>query len=189
MNILDIAENSVRAEATLVEISLEQDTARSLQTLTIRDDGKGMDADMVQQVIDPFCTTRTTRKVGLGVPFLKMAAEMTGGSLTIQSTLGKGTCVTATFTLGHIDLMPLGDMPGTISALVQGSPDIDFVYRFARDGNEFTFDTRDARQILEGISFSEPTVALFIRDYIAEHTAALEPPSSFISNPKTNANS
>ncbi|MDL2294555.1 ATP-binding protein [Ruminococcaceae bacterium OttesenSCG-928-D13] len=183
MNILDIAENSVRAGASLVEITLTQDTAENRQTLTVRDNGKGMDAEMVAQVTDPFTTTRTTRKVGLGLPFLKMAAEQTGGGLVIDSTPGLGTTVTASFTLGHIDLMPLGDIGGTIAALVQSScgdpayrsaelaeakDEIDFVFTFTRDGKTFAFSTKDARQILEGVPLSEPAVAVFIKDHITE---------------------
>lgn len=176
MNVLDIAENSVRAGAALVEISIWQNTAQNLQTLVIKDNGKGMDEAMLQRVTDPFCTTRTTRKVGLGLPFLKMAAEMTGGDLTIQSTPGQGTTVTATFTLGHIDLMPLGDMPATISVLAQCNPHINFVYRFCHDEKTFTFDTREAREILGDVPLSEPAVALFIRDYIKEQMQSIEQP-------------
>ena len=178
MNILDIAENSVRAQATLVEILLEQDTGRQRQVLTIRDNGKGMDAEMVLQVTDPFCTTRTTRKVGLGLPFLKMAAEMTNGSLHIESTPGKGTAVIASFALNHIDLAPLGDMPATISALAQTNPDIDFVYRLTRDGATFIFDTREAKELLGEVRLSEPSVALFIRDYVEEQTREILDPKA-----------
>lgn len=173
MNILDIAQNSVRANATLVEIELAQDTKKDLQTLTIRDNGKGMDETMVQRVTDPFYTTRTTRKVGLGLPFLRMAAQQTGGDLQIQSQVGKGTTVAATFTLSHIDLMPLGDMAGTMQALVQGAPDIDFVFTYTRDAQSFTFDTREVRRILEGVPLSEPAVTVFIGEYIAEHMQAV----------------
>lgn len=168
MNILDIAQNSVRADATLVEISVLR--RGDVQTFTITDNGKGMDAEMVKSVVDPFCTTRTTRKVGLGVPFLKMAAEMTGGTLDIQSEPGKGTTLRATFTLGHIDLAPLGDMGGTMQALVQASPDIDFTYTFAVEEDSFTLDTCEVREILEGVPLSEPAVGVFIRDYVTEHT-------------------
>ena len=117
MNVLDVAENSVAAGATLVAITLSIDTAAKRMTLTITDNGKGMPPEMAARVTDPFCTTRKTRKVGLGLPFLKMAAEMTGGALSIESTVGKGTCVTAWFTLGHIDLAPLGDMSATVAGL------------------------------------------------------------------------
>ncbi len=172
MNVLDIAENSIRANASLVEISIEQDEALNRETLLIRDNGKGMDAEMAARVTDPFCTTRTTRKVGLGLPFLKMAAEMTGGGLTIESQLGKGTTITATFGLDSIDLMPLGDMGSTISALVQTNPDIEFEYTFIRNGEKFVFTTKEVREILGDVPLSAPTVAIFIRDYITENMQA-----------------
>ncbi len=168
MNVLDIAENSVSAGAKHIEISLAQNTAEKRQTLIIADDGKGMDADMLRRVTDPFTTTRTTRKVGLGLPFLQMAARQTGGDLSIESAPGKGTTVSAWFTMGHIDLMPLGDMGGTIATLVQASPDIDFSYCFKRDGAEFVFTTGEARQILDGVPLNAPEVVLFIKDHVNE---------------------
>ena len=158
MNVLDVAENSVAAGATLVAITLSIDTAAKRMTLTIT---------------DPFCTTRKTRKVGLGLPFLKMAAEMTGGALSIESTVGKGTCVTAWFTLGHIDLAPLGDMSATVAGLIQCSPDIDFVYTVQADGEQFAADTRELRAVLDGVPLSEPSVALWLREYLAENTEQL----------------
>ena len=136
LNVLDVAENSVRAGATLIEITVEEDTAADLLAITIADNGKGMTEEQVRRVTDPFFTTRTTRRVGLGVPFFKMAAELSGGGLQIRSQPGKGTVVTARFGLGSIDRMPLGDMEGTIRTLVQGSPGIDFVYTRRLDGRE-----------------------------------------------------
>lgn len=173
MNVLDVAENSVAAGATLTHITLALEPAQHRLTLTIADNGKGMPPEMVARVTDPFCTTRTTRKVGLGLPFLKMAAELTGGTLTITSEVGKGTEVTAVFTLGHIDLMPLGDMAGTVAALMQCNPDIDFVYTVTRDAQTFTADTRELRAVLDGVSFAVPEVALWLREYLQENTAPL----------------
>lgn len=174
MNILDIAQNSVRAEASRIDITLEKDTAKDLLTLTVADDGCGMDAEMVKSVTDPFVTTRTTRKIGLGLPFLKMAAEMTGGQLRISSTPGKGTTVSATFGLTHIDLAPIGDMGGTLSALCSGNPDTRVVYTYRVNGAAFTFDTEEAKAILGDVPLSEPSVALFIRDYVSEGMAELD---------------
>lgn len=173
MNVLDVAENSVAAGALLTQISLQADTAAKRLTLTIADNGKGMAPETVRRVTDPFYTTRTTRKVGLGLPLLKMAAELTGGTLEITSEVGTGTTVTATFTLGHIDLPPLGDMASTIGTLIQCNPDIDFIYTVRVDGQECCTDTRQLRQVLEGVSLSEPAVALWVREYVAENTAPL----------------
>lgn len=173
MNVLDIAQNSVRAEATCLEISIMQDTKESLQTLVIKDNGKGMTAEMAEKVVNPFFTTRTTRKVGLGLPFLKMEAEMTGGTLQIKSVLGKGTTVTATFGLTHIDLPPLGDMGSTIATLVQCNPEMEIQYTFIKDTKTFVFTTKEVKEILGDIPLSTPNVAIFIRDYITENTEEL----------------
>ncbi|MEG1153408.1 MAG: sensor histidine kinase [Ruthenibacterium sp.] len=173
MNVLDVAENSVSAGATLTQITLIINTQQKLQTLTIADNGKGMPPEMLARVTDPFCTSRTTRKVGLGLPFLKMAAEMTGGTLAIESTLGVGTTVTATFTLGHIDLMPLGDMASTVAGLIQCNPDVDFVYTITADDESFTVDTRELRAVLDGVSFAEASVAVWVKEYIEENTESI----------------
>lgn len=169
MNVLDVAENSVAAGATLTQITLCIDSAAKRQILTIADNGKGMPPELLENITDPFVTTRTTRKVGLGLPFLKMAAEMTGGGLDIQSTVGKGTTVTAIFTLGHIDLMPLGDLGGTVAGLVQCNPDVDFLFTLTADGEQFAMDTRELRTVLDGVSFAEPDIALWLRDYLREN--------------------
>ena len=171
LNILDIAMNSVKAEATRIDIEIRE-TEDELE-FSVTDNGFGMSEEMIRNVTDPFCTTRKTRKVGLGLPFLKMAAEMTGGALSIESTVGKGTCVTAWFTLGHIDLAPLGDMSATVAGLIQCSPDIDFVYTVQADGEQFAADTRELRAVLDGVPLSEPSVALWLREYLAENTEQL----------------
>ena len=173
MNVLDIAQNSVAAGAPLTRITLEIDHAAGWQTLTVADNGKGMSPELAARVTDPFCTSRTTRKVGLGLPFLKMAAELTGGGMKLESTPGKGTTVTAWFVLGHIDLAPLGDMASTVTTLMQCNPDVDFVYTLAVAGEGFCADSREFRAILDGVPLSRPEVALFIREYIVEHSAPL----------------
>lgn len=180
MNVLDVAENSVAAGSTLTSITVEIDTAKRLLAVTIADNGKGMDEETVRRVTDPFYTTRTTRKVGLGLPFFREAAEATGGALHIRSQPGRGTTVRATFTLGHIDLAPLGDMTGTVVGLVQCNPKIDFVYRVVADGEEFCMDTREVRGILEGVPLSTPEVAVFLRGYLQENTENLLKRSTLI---------
>lgn len=122
LNILDVAENSTRAGASLVEITVDADTVSDRLTIVIKDNGCGMTREQVSQVTDPFFTSRTTRKVGLGVPFFKYAAESTGGSFSIESRLGEGTEVTAVFVLSHIDRMPLGDITSTIHTLMYTTP-------------------------------------------------------------------
>lgn len=178
MNILDVAQNSVRAGADLVEILLERNEDTACLSLVIRDDGCGMDGETLAKAVDPFFTTRTTRGVGLGLSFLKMSAEMTDGAFAIDSEPGRGTEVQASFTIGHIDLMPLGDMGETVSLLAAVSPSLEllFSYKLHRDGREagFVFDTREAREILGGVPFSEPSVALFIKEYINENLEDIE---------------
>ena len=178
LNVLDVAENSVRADASLVEITVEEDTAAGWLTIVILDNGRGMTPEQVQTVIDPFYTTRTTRKVGLGVPFFRMAAQLSGGDLTIQSRVGEGTAVTATFGLTSIDRMPLGDINGTIATLVQCNPGIDWLYTRRKDGREMVMDTRQFREVLEDMPLDSPEVLGFLRDYLAENTAELLAPGA-----------
>ena len=118
LNILDIAENSVKAGASLITVAVCYRPAADRLTVTITDDGCGMDAETVRKVTDPFYTTRTTRRVGMGLPLWKMAAEMTGGAMTVESAPGVGTTVTAVFGLSHIDRLPLGDLPQTMATLI-----------------------------------------------------------------------
>lgn len=170
LNILDVAQNSVTAKASLVRIGICADPGRDTLTVSIEDNGCGMSEETAKRAIDPFYTTRTTRKVGLGLSFLKLAAELTGGHFELKSRLGEGTEVTAVFGLTHIDRMPLGDMAGTMTSLIGTSPDMDFVLEYSYDGNGFEADTRSFREILGGeVSLSEPEVLGFISGYIEEN--------------------
>ncbi|MDD2955736.1 MAG: ATP-binding protein [Oscillospiraceae bacterium] len=168
LNVLDIAQNSVRAGARLIQISVEEDHPSDRMVIEIADDGCGMTEEQIAHVTDPFFTTRTTRKVGLGVPFFKMAAEMTGGSFSIRSRVGEGTVVRAVFGLSHIDRMPLGDMADTMCCLIGCNPDLDFVYRHRVDNESFEADSRQFREILEDVPLNTPQVIQFIREYIGE---------------------
>lgn len=169
LNILDVAENSTRAKASLVTILVDVQTGADTLTVIIDDDGCGMTPEQVATVTDPFFTTRSTRKVGLGVPFFKQAAESTDGSFSITSVPGTGTRVCAVFTLSHIDRMPLGDMNSTVHTLVTMHPECDFLYTFRFNEKEFSLDTREFREILGDISFQEPEVSLYIKDYLEEN--------------------
>jgi hypothetical protein len=169
-----VAQNSVTAGSSLTEIKYGRPGERPADGF-IRDNGRGMTEEQVRRVTDPFFTTRTTRKVGLGVPFFKMAAELTGGSFRIESTPGVGTEITAVFGLGHIDRMPLGDMAGTMTALIGPNPSLDFLLRYAVDENGFVMDTREIRKILDGVPLSEPEVLSFITGFINENIDACGP--------------
>lgn len=171
LNILDVAQNSIRAGAALTEISVDIDTVSDRLTVVISDNGCGMTEEQVKRVTDPFFTTRTTRKIGLGIPFFKMAAENTGGSFSIESEKGKGTVVTASFGLSHIDRMPLGDMNFTVHSLVTLNCDIDFLYRYSVDGQSFTLDTREFREILGGVPFNTPEISEYIKEFLKENEA------------------
>ncbi len=169
LNVLDIANNSIRASASLIEITVRIDTVSDTLTLQIADNGCGMSKEQLSKVEDPFYTTRTTRNVGLGIPFFKQVAVDTGGSFDMDSAEGKGTTVTATFGLSHIDRMPLGDINSTIYTLIITNTQIDFLYTYGLDGKEFTLDTRDLRQILGDIPFHTPQVAGYIKEYLKEN--------------------
>ena len=166
LNILDVAENSTRAKASLVTIIVDTRTAEDRLTVTIADDGCGMTAEQIEHVTDPFFTTRKTRKVGLGVPFFKQAAELTGGSFRITSEVGVGTTTTAEFVLSSVDRVPLGDMDSTIHTLVTCHQDTDFLYIYRYDGREFSLDTREIREILGDVPFDSPDVSAFIMQYL-----------------------
>ena len=169
LNVLDVAQNSIRANASLVEISVCADRKTDWLIITIKDNGFGMTAEQVQKVTDPFFTTRTTRKIGLGIPFFKFAAESTGGSFNIESEVGVGTIVTAVFGLSNIDRMPLGDMTSTIHMLITLNTTIDFVYTYKIDDREFKLDTREFREVLGNVSFDLIDVSTYIREYLTEN--------------------
>ena len=173
LNVLDIAENSVKAGATLVTIHLIDDG--EVLTMSIADNGCGMKEEILRGVIDPFYTTRTTRKVGLGIPLLKMAAEQTGGSFSIDSKhvsqyeTDHGTVVKATFFKDHIDFTPLGDVISTVITLIQGSPDIDFEFLHQIEDRKIFLDTKEMRQILgEDIPLNQLEILRWIGDYLRE---------------------
>ena len=165
LNVLDIAQNSVRAEASLIQISVDVDEAADTLTITIEDNGCCMTPEQTARVKD-----RTTRKIGLGVPFFKMAAESTGGSFSIQSEPGVGTKVTAVFGLSHIDRKPLGDMNGTIYTLITFNTQIDFLYTYTFNQRSFTLDTREFKNILEGVPLNNPEVSEYIRQFLNENS-------------------
>lgn len=173
LNILDIAQNSIHAEASLVEILLTE-TEDTLK-LEIKDDGRGMSEEFLSRVTDPFSTTRTTRKVGLGLPLLKLAAEQTGGYMGITSREralhpeDHGTEVTAFFYKNHLDFTPLGDVISTVVSLVQGSPEVDFLFLHELPERTVRLDTREIREVLgDEVPLSSPDVLVWIRESLVE---------------------
>ena len=170
LHILDIAQNSITAGATRIEITLELKGDGHL-SMTIRDNGKGMSPAFLEQVRDPFYTTRTTRQVGMGLPLLSDAIQQTGGELEIESTRGMGTTVRGTFDMNNIDCAPVGDMGSTMATLIQSSPALTFVYTQTTPKGQFVLDTEELREALgEGVPLDTPEVVLWIRDYMKEQT-------------------
>ena len=169
LHILDIANNSTRAEASDVDVAIDADSAKDTLTVTVADDGKGMSEELLSRVTDPFSTTRTTRKVGLGIPLFKQAAELTGGSLKIRSGIGKGTTVTAVFGLSHIDRVPLGDVGATMATLIGGAPETDFTLSFSSDGKSYRFSTKEVKEMLDGVPIESMEVLSYIKEMIDEN--------------------
>lgn len=170
LNILDVAQNSISAGASLVEIIVSEKTDEKTLSIIIKDDGCGMDEETLTNVQDPFFTTRTTRKVGMGIPLFKMAAEMTGGSFGIESTVGKGTRVEAVFKTDNVDFTPLGDIDSTIITLVTMNTQIDFAYTLKVDDGEMTLSTVQLKEILGGVPLDMPEVVMWMKDYLKEQT-------------------
>lgn len=168
LHILDIAENSMDAGARIIEIVIREDSANDLLVVEVTDDGKGMDAETIRRVTDPFYTTRTTRKVGMGLPLLNEAAKAANGHLEIQSFPGRRTTVTATFQRSHIDCKPLGSMADTIVALVARGPDIEIMYRHESDGRAVTFSTSEVRRRLKGLPVNAVEILNFITQYLRQ---------------------
>ncbi len=167
LNIMDVAQNSIVAGATLITIHAACHGDRL--TVEISDNGKGMSEEQLAHVTDPFFTTRTTRKVGLGVPLFKMQAELTGGMFSIDSQTGIGTHLKAEFVTSHVDMIPLGDLNQTILLLITCNPDLDFVFIHDTDETTFTLDTRELREVLGGeVPLNDPAVTKWIREALEE---------------------
>jgi hypothetical protein len=167
LHILDIAENSVRADATRIEIIVTRDVKNDLLRVELIDDGRGMDPGTLAQVRNPFFTTKG-KKTGLGIPLLSQAAEQTGGKVTIASAPGQGTRVSITFTWSHVDRPMIGSMTDTLMTLIAGHPDLDYVYEEREDGRVFRFDTREIKNELEDVPINTPGALAAIRGMLKE---------------------
>ncbi|MBO4925204.1 MAG: sensor histidine kinase [Clostridia bacterium] len=168
LHILDLMQNSIRAQAKTVSLSISLDE-KGMLTLVIEDDGTGMSEELLSRVLSPFATTRTTRKVGLGIPMMAENCRLAGGDLSIESTLGAGTKLTATLDTRSIDCLPLGDLPGTVVTLVTMNPDKpEFILRCRSPKGEMEFDTRQIRQALQGVPLNEPEIAAWMQESLRE---------------------
>ncbi len=166
LHILDIAENSISAGASRVEISVKQDFRNDELWISVKDNGKGMDDEMLAKLTDPFITSRTTRKVGLGIPLLKQAAEACNGGMTIESQPGMGTELTAKFQESHIDRMPLGNLADTFLGLLFGTPDVNWVLHYQVDEQVFEFDDSEVKQVLDGMPLTDYRVIEYLTNTI-----------------------
>ena len=167
LHILDIAENSIRANATCIHITITIDNKADQLTVCIEDNGCGMEEEMLKRVKNPFTTSRTTRKVGLGIPLFTASCENTGETLEIDSSPGVGTKLTAKYCNSHIDRPPLGDIAETIYSLTLLNPQIDFVF-YAKKDEFFLYDTRQIKSAIEGVAITEPDVLSFIHGFLQE---------------------
>ena len=171
LHILDVAENSISAGATLVTISVSIDTGKDLLSVEIADNGRGIPKEVLGRIRDPFYTTRTTRKVGMGLSLLAQSAEEADGALAINSIEGQGTVVSAKFRYGHIDRKPRGNLADTFAVLITGNPHMDFEIRCRRNNTDVIFDTRELRSELEGIPLNTPDVISAVRDLLRDSLA------------------
>ena len=173
LHMLDIAQNSISAGASRIALTVEEEGGRI--RLVVTDDGRGMSPEFLAAAADPFTTTRTTRKVGMGLALYLLAAEQTGGRLSIDSAQGQGTTVTATFDRNHLDCPPLGDLAGTVALLIQGSPELELHYCHTAPGGEAELSTVELKEVLgDDISLAEPEIFAWIQNYLSEQEAQLE---------------
>jgi hypothetical protein len=166
LHILDIAHNSIRAKASKIQIKILQKQELDELIISIADNGSGMTEEQVQALSDPFYTTRTTRRVGLGIPLLQQRAEECNGALVVESKIGEGTSITVNFQLSHIDLPELGDIAGVISGISSSNPPIQFIFDFQSDEIDFHFDTEEIVEALDGIPINTPEVEIFMKEMI-----------------------
>ncbi len=174
LHILDIAQNSISAGAETLRIAICEDLKDDRLIIKIKDDGSGMDSATVKKVIDPFYTTRTTRKVGLGIPMFKVAAETCGGDFDIKSSVGVGTEIDATFQHSHIDRVPLGNMADTIITVILANPEMDLIYTHSIDEKKFVLNTKDIKKTLGDLPISNVDVIIWLKSYIKENLEDLE---------------
>jgi len=174
LHILDIVQNSIRAKAKLIGIEIQELKESDQLIISIIDDGTGMTETHLKRAIDPFYTSRSTRKVGLGLSLFKQNAEMTGGSFKLVSEYGKGTMVTAVFGLNHLDRPVMGDLVGTLLLLICAPDDIDYLFKYISSYGTYTLETREIRQTLDGVSVSHPEIRSFIREMLKENLEQIQ---------------
>ncbi len=168
LHILDIVENSINARADRVRIEIVDDEASDTFTITITDNGVGMDQETLKRVMDPFFTTKTVRNFGMGIPLLAQSAEECGGRLTIESAPGKGTELRVTFQKSHLDMKPIGDIGATIITLIAGHPEVDYELVYKRSGYSYELNTAELKTDLQGEALRDPVVLDYIKRHVNE---------------------
>ena len=174
LHILDIIQNSLRAGANQIETVIHIDPDTDCYYVVIKDNGIGMDSFMSEKVTDPFFTTRSTRKIGLGIPLLKQNTERTGGIFRIESKQGEGTTVISKSVLSHIDMLPEGDIGGVMALLISANPAVHFIFRYKVVQEEFNLDTNDVKDILGEVPVTDPEVRNFLKEMISENLLTLK---------------
>jgi hypothetical protein len=169
LHILDIVQNSITANASVIQVTIDEDDAKDSYEIEIKDNGKGMSEEVLKEVSDPFFTSRTTRSVGLGISLFKQSAEQASGSLQINSEEGKGTILTAKFSHKHFDRPVLGDMAGTMTLLIGANPTIRFLYTHRTSLSDFEFDTKEVLEELEGTPINNATILNALKEMIEEN--------------------
>lgn len=169
LHVYDLMENSIAAKASLIELTVVDSIKDNIYSFIIKDNGKGMSREFLAKVTDPWTTTRTTRKVGIGLPLIKMNSELCNGGMNIDSELGKGTTLKFWFQHDHIDRPPMGDIAGTIVMLCAQHEDIHFIYRHTTDKGEYTFDTDEVKEALDGMLMNDINIIKYLKEMIEEN--------------------
>jgi len=173
LHILDILQNSIAAQANLIEIEVFENKMENVYSISIKDNGKGMSAEMLSHVTDPYCTSRTTRKVGLGIPLLKQNSERAGGSFSIFSELNKGCFLKAIFQHNNYDRPMMGDIAGVIVLTAAANENIRFIYTHTTETDTYVFDTKEVKEALDGISINQPQIIRYLKEMIIENLAEI----------------
>jgi hypothetical protein len=169
LNILDIVQNSIRAKADIISVEIEESIHKNIYCITITDNGSGIPDEIIKTVTDPFVTTRTKRRMGMGLPLLKYHSELTGGKLQIVSGTNSGTTIVASFINNHIDRQPLGDIVGVLMILISANPVIEFKYSHKTDSGEYFFSTRETKEYLETDNLNDRVLLEDISNMIIEN--------------------
>ncbi|MFA6926265.1 MAG: ATP-binding protein [Bacteroidales bacterium] len=174
LHLLDIVQNSLVAGASFITIEVDENPAGNLLTISVKDNGRGMSPEQVQKLSAPFFTSRTTRKVGLGVPLLEHTAEQSGGGLEVVSVPGKGTCLTTRFQYDHLDRPPLGDVANAVVLMISANPGVDFAYKYTYNGRSYNVDTLQLKEVMGDLPLNDLYVMEMIEEMIKENQSDLK---------------